>query len=74
MSGFYPRAVRVGFVVDKAELIKLLNKEENRWKKSKIGKGGERGILREARRGRELVTWKDAGRRMEVRINLTSGI
>jgi hypothetical protein len=30
-----------------------------RWKKSKVRKGGEQGILREERRGRELVTWKE---------------
>ena len=51
----------------------LIRRKIKRWKKSKIRKGGERGILREARRGRELVTWKDVGRRMEERSNLTSG-
>jgi len=52
----------------------LIRRKIKRWKKSKIRKGGERGILREARRGRELVTWKDVGRRMEERSNMTSGI
>jgi hypothetical protein len=43
----------------------LIRKKIKRWKKRKIKKGGERGILREAGRGRELVTGKEAGRRME---------
>jgi hypothetical protein len=51
----------------------LIRRKIKRWKKSKIRKEGERGILREARRGRELVTWRDVGRRMEERSNLTSG-
>lgn len=51
----------------------LIRRKIKRWKKSKITKGGERGIIRDARRGRELVTWKDVGRRMKERSNLTSG-
>lgn len=51
----------------------LIRRKIKRWEKSKIRKGGEREILREARRGRELVTWKDVGRRMEERNILMSG-
>lgn len=51
----------------------MLNKEENKEMEEEQNKEGERGILREAGRGRELVSRKEVGRRMEKLSNLKSG-